>query len=276
MARIAILSLLALSLTACTSAPQKTGSSPSSAPPPAATSAPASGTSAAAAATPAANAVDPAAIQALRDMGTYLQTLKQFQVVADLSGERVLTDGQKLQHTANAKLDVQRPNKLRAQMRSARSARDLIYDGKTVVMYMPQQKYYSKAPFDANLAQLVERLRARSGVEIPMADLFLWGTPQAPLDGITSAMNAGQDIVDGTLCDQYAFRQGDIDWQIWIATGPRRLPRKLVITNRSDDARPQSVTLIRWNLNARMADSLFTFTPPAGATDAAFVPLKNQ
>ncbi|SOY64072.1 DUF2092 domain-containing protein [Cupriavidus taiwanensis] len=276
MVRIAILGLLALSLAACSSMSQQaspgtpgaSGNSPS-----APTSAP---SPAAGGATPATNAVDPGSVQALRDMGRYLQTLTQFQVAVDLSGERVLTDGQKLLHTASAKLDVQRPNKLRAQMRSARSARDLMYDGKTVVLYMPEQKYYSRATFDNNLADLVERLRARFGVEIPMADLFLWGTPQAPLDSISSAMNAGQDIVDGTLCDQYAFRQGEIDWQIWIATGPRPLPRKLVITNRSDEARPQSVSWIRWNLSPRFTQSVFTFTPPAGAKAAEFVPMKNR
>ena len=51
---------------------------------------------------PAANAVDPAAIQALKDMGAHLQTLKRFQVSTELTGERVLADGQKLQHTATA------------------------------------------------------------------------------------------------------------------------------------------------------------------------------
>jgi hypothetical protein len=78
-----------------------------------------------------------------------------------------------------------------------------------------------------------------------MADLFLWGTPAAPLDKIESAMNAGQDFIDNDLCDHYAFRQGNIDWQIWITTGSKPLPRKLVITNRSDEARPQSVQYVR-------------------------------
>lgn len=68
------------------------------------------------------------------------------------------------------------------------------------------------------------------------------------LDNIESAMNAGQDIVGGELCDHYAFRQDQVDWQIWIATGSRPLPRKLVITSRANEARPQSVTQYRWNL----------------------------
>ena len=77
---------------------------------------------------------------------------------------------------------------------------------------------------------------------------------------------AGQDVIDGELCDHYAFRQGNIDWQIWIATGSKPLPRKLVITNRSDEARPQSVQMFDWNLKPGFKDSVFKFTPPKGAT----------
>src|SRR5262245_18245955 len=78
---------------------------------------------------PAANAVDPASIQALKDMGAFLQTLKRFRVSTEVTGERVLKDGQKLQHAAKADLDVARPSKLRARMSSARAERELIYDG---------------------------------------------------------------------------------------------------------------------------------------------------
>ena len=52
-----------------------------------------------------------------------------------------------------------------------------------------------------------------------MSDFFLWGTPAAPLDKIESAMNAGQDFIGEDLCDHYAFRQANADWQIWIMTG---------------------------------------------------------
>src|SRR4051812_24441548 len=80
-----------------------------------------------------ANAVDPGSIEALKEMGAHLQSLKRFRVSTELTAERVLADGQKLQHTARAALDVVRPNKLRAVMRSASSQRDLFYDGKTVI-----------------------------------------------------------------------------------------------------------------------------------------------
>ena len=225
---------------------------------------------------PAASAVDPASIQALKDMGAFLQTLKRFRVSTELTGERVLADGQKLQHTAEASMDVERPNKLRAFMHSARSERQLVYDGKTVTLYTPAQKYYSTVEFSGTIGELIGRLEEKFGVQVPMSDLFLWGTPAAPLDKIESAMNAGQDFIDDDLCDHYAFRQAKVDWQIWITTGNKPLPRKVVITNRSDEARPQSVSFIDWNLKPTFKDSVFKFTPSKGASKIEIVPLKTK
>ena len=220
--------------------------------------------------------VDPGGLQALKDMGTYLQTLKRFHVSTSLTGERVLADGQKLQHQATAELDVQRPNRLRVVMASARSERQLTYDGKAVTLYTPAQAYYSTVPFTGTLGELTDRLEERYAVELPLSDLFVWGTPAAPLDKMESAMNAGQDFIGKDLCDHYAFRQGTIDWQIWIMADGKPLPRKLVITNRSDDARPQSVSLLTWNLKPAFTDAGFKFTPPKGATAVEIVPRKTQ
>ena len=122
----------------------------------------------------------------------------------------MLADGQKLQHAASATVDAQRPDKLRASLRSARSEREFIYDGKTFTINIPAQKFYSSVEFSEPISVLVGKLEERFGVEIPMADLFTWGTPAAPVDKIESAMNVGQAFVGTDLCDHYAFRQGTL------------------------------------------------------------------
>jgi hypothetical protein len=109
-----------------------------------------------------------------------------------------------------------------------------------------------------------------------LADLFVWGTDLAPLDKIESAMNAGQGFIGNELCDHYAFRQGDIDWQIWISAGGKPLPRKIVITNRADDARPQSISLLHWDLKPTFPDSVFAFAPLKGSTKIEIVPVKAK
>ena len=224
---------------------------------------------------PAANAVDPQSVQALKDMGAHLQSLRRFRVSTDHSGERVLADGQKLTHMATADMDVERPGKVRVVMKNARSTRDLTYNGKTVTLYTPAQKYYSTVEFTGTLGELVSRLKERYNVELPLSDLFVWGTPAAPLNDIESAMNAGQDFVGDDLCDHYVFRQGKLDWQLWITADGKPLPRKLVITNRADEARPQSVSMIDWNLKPTFKSSVFEFVPPKGAKKIEIVQRKS-
>lgn len=222
------------------------------------------------------NPVDPASVQALKDMGANLLAMKRYSVSTELTGERVLADGQKLQHTAAAQLDVVSPNMLRARMYSARSQREIYYDGKMATLYTPQQKYYSSVAFDEPLGGLVAKLEERYGVEIPLYDLFTWGTPAAATDKIESAMNAGQDYIGHDLCNHYAFRQGNFDWQIWITADDKTLPRKLVITNRTDEARPQSVTIMDWKLKPGFKDAVFKFTPPKGSTAVELRPLAQK
>jgi len=223
-----------------------------------------------------ANPVDPAAVAALQKMGAYLQSLKRFSVSTELTGERVLEDGQKLQHTATADLDVDRPNKIHAVLSSARSEREIVFNGKNVTLYTPAQKYYSTVQFDGTIGALIDKLRDNYGVDFPLSDLFVWGTPQAPTDQFESAMFAGQDYIGPVLCDHYAFRQKAVDWQIWISTGANPLPRKIVITRRDDDARPQSVSILDWSAHANFKDSEFTFRPPAGAKKIEIVPVANK
>jgi hypothetical protein len=260
-----VLGLLAISLAAPGTHAQ---TPPAAKPAPAASAAPAA---------PAANAVDPAAVQALKDMGAFLQSQKRFHVETRVSGERVLADGQKLQRTAMATMDVDRPDKIRAVMRTATTEREIIYDGKTITLYTPAQKYYSTLAVTATLGDLINKLQEEYAVEMPLADVFLFGTPAAPLDKLESAMNAGQDFIEGELCDHYAYRQGKLDWQIWIsAAAGKPLPRKIVITNRADEARPQSVSLIGWNLKPAANAAAFKFTPPKGATKVEVVPRKTK
>jgi hypothetical protein len=233
-------------------------------------------TAAAPAAPPPANPVDATSIQALQAMGTHLQSLQRFSVSTEVTGERVLADGQKLQHSARAVVDVARPNRLRARMTGPRTERELFYDGKAVTLFTPAQKYYSTVEFSGSVAELVSRLQERYGVEVPLSDLFLWGTAAAPIDRIQSAMYVGQAVIGGERTDQYAFRQGNFDWQLWMTTGDKPLPRKLVIVNRADEARPQSVSLITWNLRPAFTDAAFRFTPPKGGSRIELVPLKAQ
>jgi hypothetical protein len=76
-------------------------------------------------------------------------------------------------------------------------------------------------------------------------------------------------------CQQYAFRQDGLDWQIWIQNGDFPLPRKVVLTTTTDDARPQYVATYTWNLAPSFSNDAFTFTPGKDAKRITIAQWRN-
>ncbi len=164
-------------------------------------------------------------------MGKYLRSLKAFSLHADTAIDEVLTTGQKIQFAGSLDYTVEFPNRLRAEVRSDRRTRDYIFDGKTLTQYSPRMNYYATVSAPGTLTELVQVANQKYGLPLPLADLFLWGTDKGGVDDITSAAYFGPARIGGKDCGHYAYRQSDVDWQIWIERGAHPLPCKIVITN---------------------------------------------
>jgi len=216
-------------------------------------------------------AIDPDAIAALKKMGAYLRTLNAFQVNATITTEDVLDDGEKVQRMSNTKLLAARPNRLFVEVANERAPRTIYYDGKSFTLYAPKVKYYATVDAPPTISELATRLEDKYDIELPFVDLFRWGTPESNLSDITSATDIGPSVVDGTTCEQYAFRQDGLDWQVWIQEGDYPLPRKLVLTTLTDDARPQHTSVYSWNLAPSFNDAAFAFVPPKDANKIKLV-----
>lgn len=216
---------------------------------------------------PAANspALDPGAMAALQQMGTYLRALGTFRVVTETTRETVLEDGQKLQYEGKVDALARFPNGLRIHVTNDRHERLYLFDGKQFTLWGQRLNYYATVDAPATVGLLADSLEENHGFTLPLTDLFLWGTDEAGTEGITAATSLGASVVGGTTCSHYAFRQDDVDWQVWIQKGDYPLPRKLVITTRTDEARPQYTASYSWDLAPSFNDAAFTFDPPEGA-----------
>lgn len=209
--------------------------------------------------------VNPAAMKALNDMGAYLRGLEAFQVSVATTDEDVLDDGEKVQYDGQTELLVRKPDRFRASETNERRDRLYFYDGKSLTLYGKRLNYYASVAAPPTIRELSAKLEDDYGITVPLADLFHWGAPGFEPAGITSALDIGPSSVGGTTCRHYAFRQAGLDWQVWIQSGSYPLPRKLVITTTTDDARPQHTAIYNWNLAPSYNDAAFVFDPPAGA-----------
>ena len=204
-------------------------------------------------------------MEALNKLGTYLRSLNALQVQAEIHADDVLDDGQVIQSTKKVDLIAVRPNRMRVEITSDTEHKFFFFDGKNFTIYGQLVNYYATVPATGTIAELINQIDDKYDVELPLTDLFKWGTDPVLTQRIKSAMDIGPTSCGGVTCEQYAFRQDGMDWQIWIQLGDYPLPRRLVIRTLTDEARPQYSETLTWNLAPSYSDDAFTFTPPPDA-----------
>jgi hypothetical protein len=218
-------------------------------------------------------AVDPAAIAALERMAAFLRGQQAFEVTSETTTDDVWPQGktdQKVQVGSAVSLKVRRPNRLRVDVASDRKVERLLYDGNLFTVYQPKLGYYAQFAAPPTLLELVGVLESRYGVDLPLADLFRLGTDEAQVRAIRAAALVGYGTVRGAPCAHYAFRQPDLDWEVWIEEGAQPVPRKLVITTTSERSQPQFTAVMTWTLGAKLENQMFAFTPPPNARRIEF------
>lgn len=221
---------------------------------------------AAQAATKASPAIEPGAIDALRKMGAYLRSLQRFSLTGKTEREEVLRDGEKVDLGGTLKYLVRTPDRFRGEINTDRKQRQIIYDGKTLTVYAPRMHYYASVAAPSTIGATIDTARARYGIEFPIADLFLWGTPRDGVKDLKSAHYIGSARVNNADTEQYAFRQEGVDWQLWIARGATPLPVKMVITTTNETSHPRYSAMLSWDLSPVVSDAVFAFTPPSDAS----------
>ena len=98
-----------------------------------------------------------------------------------------------------------------------------------------------------------------------MSDLIYSNAYERLTSGVISGFYAGLHKVAGVPCHHLAFRQKDLEWQIWIEDGPTPLPRKFLINDKKAKGLQFTALFTKWNTSPQLEDSVFTFVPPEKA-----------
>ena len=210
--------------------------------------------------------VEDGALDALKAMSDYLMTAKTLEISSQGSLDVVTNDGQRIQLDGTTHYKVRRPGFV-IDYTSDMKSRRFIYDGKTFTVYSPKLGFYASAPAPATNREVLDTIYSKFGIALPLEDLFRWGdgSNAARLQALKSAYDVGPATIDGVLTDHYAFREAEVDWEIWIQQGDQPLPRKLVIVDRSDPSRPTFISRLSWKVNPTFSDADFTFVPDANS-----------
>lgn len=214
--------------------------------------------------------ISPEAQAVVDRMTAHLRGLDSFTIRANGSRDEVVAYGYKIQNNESAVLSVQRPNRLRAEVRGDLRDRTFVYDGSQIAIHSGDDNAYTRVGVSANLDRLVGGL-LDAGVELPLIDVLYQGFAGTLTDAVRGGILVGDSTVDGILCDQLAFRQANVDWQLWVEKGARPLPRKIVITTRYAVGDPQFQAVMDWDTQPKFDRSTFVFTPPKDAVEIPFL-----
>jgi hypothetical protein len=212
-----------------------------------------------------AGVITPAAQAVLNRMTATLNSLRRYGLTARITRDQVLPFGYKLQNNELARMWVDAPRNMRMEVEGDIKNRTYVYDGTQLTVFAPDLNVYSTTAAPGTLGELV-RVLLDTGVEIPLIDMLYQGNSGNLAEDVRVGIVVGDSEVDGVATDHLAFRQPDVDWQLWVEKGAQALPRKLLITTRYEVGDPQYQATLQWDLKPTIAAKSFAFVPPAGAT----------
>jgi hypothetical protein len=210
--------------------------------------------------------IQDSAVDALKAMSNYLMQQQTLQIATEGSLDVVTGDGQRIQLDGTTTYKIRRPGFVIDYVSDMKSRR-FIYDGKTFTVYSPKLGYYASVPAPPTNREVLDTIYNKFGISLPLVDLFRWGdgTNADRIKALKSAYDVGPATIDGAETEHYAYREANVDWEVWIQQGDQPLPRKLVIVDRTDPARPTFTTRLTWQVNPTFTDADFAFVPDANA-----------
>jgi hypothetical protein len=204
----------------------------------------------------------------LKGMADYVAGQKTISVSYDSDIEVITNNLQKIQFTSSGQVQMSRPDKLRATRTGGYRDIEVVFDGKLVTVSDKDTKNYAQIEAAGTADQLIDVLREQHGVVAPGADLLLPNVFDVMMADVVEAAVIGKGVIDGVECDHLAFRNAETDWQIWIESGAKPIPRKYVITTKGVAQGPQYTLRIKEWKSDLPADA-FAFKPDQSAKKLA-------
>jgi len=215
--------------------------------------------------------VDPDATRLLKQMATMLKAAQQITFRIETSSDELTDDNRAVQLSHTMDVALRRDDRLLAISRGDDGHKEFRFDGRMAVIYYADYDYYASTLARENVDGTLDFMADEYGFVIPVSD-FLASEPYDQLmDGVTVGTYEGQSEIRGIMCHHLAFGQEDLDWQVWIEEGPRKRPRKFVMTFKTAEGWPQyTAFFFDWDYAAQLPDALFTFDPPPGTRKIDF------
>lgn len=213
----------------------------------------------------------------LKAMSDYMTSQKAISFDFDTTLEVITKDNQKLALASSGAITLNRPGKIRATRAGGHADIEMLFDGKTLTLIGKNVNAYTQIDVPGTVDNLVDVLQNEYDRPLPAADLLLLNVYNALMADVIDVKDLGSGVIGGIECDYLAFRNKEVDWQIWIAQGSKPYPCKYVVTSKDVPHSPQySIQVRNWKTGSAVAADDFSFKNSTGAQKVDIKDLKGM
>jgi hypothetical protein len=200
----------------------------------------------------------------LEEMAKTIAAAEQFGVTIRSSYDAPQDNGEMVEFGALRTLQVKRPNLLRVDVhRSDGDRRLVLFDDERIIVHNVTDNVYAKVEHASNIDEKIKYLVRDLQIPLPLARMFRTSFPGEIVKLVEAIDYVERDMLADVPTGHLAIRTRDVDVQIWITEGESPLPRRIVITYKHVQGRPQfRANFYGWDLSGKAGSGPFNFTVP--------------
>jgi len=205
-------------------------------------------------------------------MTTYMKSLPQFYVCGEINYDVVYKENNKIQYSGVFDYYVKRPGQFQFNAKGDIQNTQVIFDGQSVTVYDANKAVYGIIETPSTIDGTLDLALSEYGIRLPVLDLARSSFGDNILKDVKKSAYVGLSDVGGITCHHVALAKENLTIQLWIEAGETPIPRKVLITSKSNPAMPSwSCVISDWTPTPKLYDGWTTFVPKAGMKKIEFL-----
>jgi hypothetical protein len=198
----------------------------------------------------------------LTRMTEKIKSVPAFSFATAETADRLKRGGEKVKLNVNRNVTFKSPDRMYFKTTGDRDL-EAFYNGKNLILVSHKEKVWGQLPAPPTVAETIDKIKENYGMPLPVADLL-------GLDAkgkLRNPANPGEiekkETIGGVECNVLAFKNADVDWEVWIPVSGDPLPKKFHAKYKTAKGQPESLfEFSNWNLTPQITDDTFVAKVP--------------
>lgn len=200
----------------------------------------------------------------------YIGSMDKYAFKAVVIDNVTLEDGSVTKYRHDATVKIDRPGKLRVDVKGDTRNRSNYLNNGVYTMLDHEFGYYGQLKTPETIDGGLDYIFEKYGIRAPLAQLIYSNTHNRVK--FLKSKNFGTVKVDGIECHYIALSNTIREVHIWIEAGEKPLVKAYSIIDKTGEADHRINTSLHWDINAKISDSDFVFKVPKNAVKISVEP----